>query len=53
MHSAPNAVTDVVPNHRIAVGFRVLLNCPTDIPQMLPWPALLDCTLETLFGDAN
>src|ERR1051325_6325332 len=53
VHSSPNPMADIIANDGITVGFRVLLNGPTDIAQMVSGETLLDCTLQTFFGDSN
>src|SRR6185369_3203584 len=53
VHPAPDAVAHVVANNRIAVRFRMLLNCPPDIAEMVPGATFLDRTLETFLCNAN
>src|SRR5258706_13700602 len=53
VHAAPDTVTDIVTHHRIAVGFRMRLDRPADVAQMVSSAALFDRQLETLFGNSN
>src|SRR5215208_71163 len=53
VHPPPDPMTDIITDNGIAVCFRVLLNRPTDVTQMIPGATLLDRTFERLFSDAN
>ena len=53
VHTAPDAMPDVVAHDRIAMRFRMLLHRPADVAQVFARATLLDRALQTLFGDAN
>src|SRR5258706_1029752 len=53
VHAAPDTVTDIVTHHRIAVRFRMRLDRPADVAEVIPGAALLNRQLKTFFGNLN
>src|SRR5207245_2537085 len=53
VHTPPDAVTDIVTHHGIAMRFRMRLYCPADVTQVIPGAALFDRPIETFFGNPD
>src|SRR5258706_102907 len=53
VHAAPDTVTNVVPHHGITVRFRMRLDRPANVPQVVSSPAFFDRQLETFLGNLN
>src|SRR5258705_4329786 len=53
MHTAPNAVTNVLTYNRVATGLGMLLHCRPNVSQVPARPALLDREIQTLLSYAN
>src|ERR1700730_3915998 len=53
VHATANSMTHIIPHHRITVSLGMLLYRRPDVSQMLSRTAFLNCSIETLFSDAN